>query len=247
MNSPSGKLIVIDGTDGSGKKTQTQLLLDRLQKAGYPTISISFPQYGKKSAGLVEEYLNGKYGKADALDPYIASLFYALDRFDLSHDIKKSLDEGKIIVTDRYVDANAGHQGGKIKDPEDRKRYIAWLYNLEYRILGIPKPDVVFILHVPAEIGQQLVLTKQQRLYLEEGKKTDAHEADLDHLKAAEKTYLWLAKQYPLDHKIVECVRSGEMLSREEIHGIIWKELTTFLGAVEPKIIMENELVLEKL
>src|SRR3989344_8673471 len=166
-----GKLIVIDGTDGSGKKTQTQLLIERLQKENYPAVSISFPQYGKKSAGLVEEYLNGKYGKADEVNPYTASLFYALDRFDLSSEIRARLAEGKIIVTDRYVDANAGHQGGKIKNPEERKKFIEWLYDMEYRILGILRPDTVLILYVPAEVGQKLVLEKQQRLYIEGEKK----------------------------------------------------------------------------
>lgn len=225
-----GKLIVIDGTDGSGKKTQTQLLTERFEKEGYRVVSISFPQYGKKSAGLVEEYLNGKYGKADEVSPYAASLFYALDRFDLSGKIRALLKEGKIIITDRYVDANAGHQGGKIKNADERKKFIEWLYDIEYRILGIPKPDMVFILYVPAEIGQKLVLAKQQSLYqerryIEGGKKQDLHEADDAHLKAAAASYLWLAEQFPEDHQVVECTREGELLSREEIHEKIWQAL----------------------
>src|SRR3989344_2493977 len=130
-----GKLIVIDGTDGSGKKTQTQLLLERLQNAGYPALSVSFPQYGKKSAGLVEEYLGGRYGQPDEISPYAASLFYALDRFDLSAEIRAALDAGKIVITDRYVTANAGHQGGKLKNLSERKKFLAWLYDTEYRVL----------------------------------------------------------------------------------------------------------------
>lgn len=240
-----GKLIVIDGTDGSGKKTQTRFLLEKLQKNGYAALSIAFPQYGKKSAGLVEEYLNGKYGKPDKVNPQIASLFYALDRFDLSPEIRACLEEGKIIVTDRYVDANAGHQGGKIKDPEERAKFLSWLYNLEYEILGIPKPDKVLILHVPAEIGQKLVLEKQQRLYIEGGKAMDGHEADLEHLKAAEDSYLWLAKQFSYDHQVIECVtEEGELLSREAIHDKIWQAISPLL----PYLVFEdNELVKEKL
>lgn len=217
-----GKLIVIDGTDGSGKQTQTRLLVERLALAGASTVSIAFPQYGKKSAGLVEEYLNGKYGKSDALDPKIASLFYALDRFDLSGDIRARLREGKIIVTDRYVDANAGHQGGKIRDPEKRKEFLSWLYDLEYGILGIPKPDLVILLHVPARIGQELVRQKQQRLYIEQGRQLDGHEDDLSHLEAAEAAYLWLAKQYPFDHHVVECLEAGKLLPPEAIAEKIW-------------------------
>lgn len=239
-----GKLIVIDGTDGTGKKTQTQLLLDRLQKEGYPAVSISFPQYGKKSAGLVEEYLNGKYGKADEVSPYAASLFYALDRFDLSGEIKKALAEGKIMVTDRYVDANAGHQGGKIKSIEERKKFISWLYGIEYDILGIPRPDVVFILHIPAEVGQQLVLKKQERIYFENGGKWDLHEADLGHLKAAEESYLWLAEQYPQDHCIIECTENDGLLSREEIHEKLWQKVLPLVGILMTK---ESELITEKL
>lgn len=244
-----GKLIVIDGTDGSGKKTQTKLLIDRLQKEGHRAISISFPQYGKKSAGLVEEYLNGRYGKAKEVSPYVASLFYALDRFDLSAEIRTRLEENKIIVTDRYVDANAGHQGGKIRDPRERGRFISWLYDLEYRILGIPSPDIVFILHVPAEVGQRLVLAKQQRLYaerayIEEGKKQDLHEGDLEHLKAAEGAYLWLTEEYPNEHKLIECVKEDRLLSPEEIHEKIWQEVFPLIKTANVK---ENELVLEKL
>lgn len=239
-----GKLIVIDGTDGSGKKTQTRLLLERLQKEGYSAVSISFPQYGKKSAGLVEEYLNGKYGKADEVSPYVASLFYALDRFDLSGEIRALLKEGKVIVTDRYVDANAGHQGGKIKDFQERAKFLGWLYDLEYRILGIPRPDIVCILHVPAEWGQKLVAEKQQRLYIEGGKVMDAHEADLGHLKAAEESYLWLARQFPEDHKVIECTQEGQLLSREVIHEKLWQAVAPFL--LKP-LRKENELVAEKL
>lgn len=217
-----GKLIVIDGTDGSGKKTQTALLIEHLQKNRHEIASIAFPQYGKKSAGLVEEYLNGKYGRPEEVNPYAASLFYALDRFDLSIEIKKALEDGKTVVTDRYVDANAGHQGGKITDPEERKKFLHWLYEMEYRILGIPRPDFTIILHVPAGLGQTLARKKQQRLYIEGGKTLDVHENDLGHLKAAEESYLWLAQRFPRDHRVIECVKRGKLLSPEQIHIKVW-------------------------
>lgn len=218
MSGQKGKLIVIEGTDGSGKSIQTKLLIERLQKDGSLVASTSFPQYGKKSAGPVEEYLNGKYGSISEIGPYVASLFYAIDRFALSRELRQRLDEGYILVLDRYVDSNAGHQGGKIKDPPEREKFMEWLYDLEYRILSVPKPDLVIILHVPAAIGQKLVLQKQQRLYLEAGKTQDAHESDLEHLKNAEAAYLWLAKKYPQDHIIIECVENGTLLPPEVIH-----------------------------
>src|SRR3989344_3601468 len=119
-----GRLIVIEGTDGSGKKKPAALFVERLKREGYKTATLAFPQYGKKSAGLVEEYLNGKYGAPDDVNPYAASLFYALDRFDIAYEVKKLLDEGFILIVDRYVDSNAGHQGGKIKNPTEREKFI---------------------------------------------------------------------------------------------------------------------------
>jgi len=224
-----GKLIVIDGTDGSGKKTQTQLLLDRLKQDGHNVASIAFPQYGEKSAGMVENYLNGKYGPPDALNPYIASLFYAIDRFDLSGIIRDTLHQGTHIITDRYVDANAGHQGGKFLDPKEREQYLTWLYDTEYRIFGIPKPDLVLILHLPAEMGQELVKKKQQRLYIEGGKTMDGHENNLKHLKAAENSYLWLMERFPEDHRLVECMDGDNLLSPEKIHQKVWEAIKPVL------------------
>ena len=223
-----GKLIVIEGTDGSGKGLQTKLLIERLQKDKYKVATASFPQYGKKSAGPVEEYLNGKYGDAAGLNPYAASLFFALDRFDLSLELTQKRKQGFTIILDRYVDSNAGHQGGKISDLAEREKFVKWLYDTEYQILKIPKPDIVIILHVPAEIGQKLILQKQQRVYLENGKKQDGHETNLEHLKNAEASYLWLAKKFPRDHKIIECVENGVLLSPENICEKAFKIIKSF-------------------
>jgi len=222
MDTKKGKLIVIEGTDGSGKGTQIKLLMERLLQEGHRAATTSFPQYGKKSSGPIEEYLNGKYGKPDAVSPYVASLFYAIDRFDFSQEIGQRLRENYLVLLDRYVDSNAGHQGGKIKNPAEREKFIKWLYHTEYKIFGIPKPDLTIILHVPAQIGQKLTLRKQQRLYLARGKKQDAHEADLEHLKNAENSYLWLSKKFPQDHRVIECVKKGKLLAPKEIHSKLW-------------------------
>lgn len=218
-----GKLIVLEGTDGSGKTTQFRLLSERFEKEGHHIVTLKFPQYGKKSAGLVEEYLNGTYGTDPAdVSPYAASLFYALDRFDAAFKIRQWLEEGKIVLLDRYVDSNAGHQGGKIRNAREREKFLAWLYDLEYRILGVPKPDRVIILHVPSSMNQALMSERTKRHYLKKGTH-DIHEADIAHLKAAESSYLWLAKKFPRDHTFIECVKDNRLLTREEVHELVWK------------------------
>ena len=218
-----GKFIVIDGTDGSGKATQTDLLVNKLKQNNYPVETISFPQYKNKSAGLIEEYLNSKYGLADKVGAYRASVFYAVDRYDASFKIKKWLDQGKIVIADRYVAANMAHQGGKIKNQAERKKYFDWLYNFEYKIFQIPKPDLNIILHVDAKIAQKLVDNKKHRDYIH-GKKRDIHEAALEHLKNAEKVYLEIANAYP-DFVLIKCMENNQIMSREKIHELIWREV----------------------
>jgi dTMP kinase len=205
----NGKLIVIEGTDGSGKATQTKHLVGRLRAEGRQVATFSFPQYKKKSAGLVEEYLSGKYGPPDSVSPYAASLFYAVDRFDIAGEIRAALDRGEDVVLDRYVDSNAGHQGGKIRDPGERAVFLEWLYQIEYEILGIPRPNLVIMLYMPLEISRKLV---DQR-----GGVKDGHEANLDHLKNAEDSYLWLVGEHSEDHVMVECAPGGEVLPPESI------------------------------
>lgn len=231
VTSRKGRLIILEGTDGSGKSTQAKLLCDRLHKEGYRAEHISFPQYGKKSSGPIEEYLNGVYGAPHEVNPYAASLFYAIDRFDLSQKIHMAIAQGVIVISDRYVDSNAGHQGGKIKNPRARARFLKWLYKLEYDILGVPRPDQVLLLHVPAEVGQRFVIKKASRAYLRKGTH-DTHEADLAHLKAAEEAYLWLVTTYPKNHVRIKCVRNGVMYSPEKISELVWHQVYRVLSKV---------------
>lgn len=230
---PQGKFIVIDGTDGSGKTTQFNLLLERLQKNGYKVKTTDFPQYGKKSAAPVEEYLNGKYGSPDEVGPYRASILFAVDRYDASFQIKQWLQEGYIILSDRYVSGNMGHQGGKIKDKEELKKYLDWLYNLEYNMFEIPKPDLNLILHVPSEIANELISKRDDKEYIE-NKQRDIHEEDLNHLKAAEETYLHIVDQFP-DFTRLECTKNNEMMSREKISDLIWDQVMKIIET-QPKL-----------
>ena len=214
---------MLDGTDGSGKATQTKLLAKKLRREGYKVEKIDFPQYGKKSAALVEEYLNGEYGTPEGVGPFRASIFYACDRYAASSKIKKWLSEGKVVISNRYVTANMGHQGGKIKNARERKKYFRWLYNLEYNIFSIPKPDINLILHVDAALAQKMVDASRKRGYIGKGRK-DIHERDLKHLRDAEKAYLEIANIFP-NFLLIECMKNDRIMSRKEISDLIWIKL----------------------
>ena len=156
--------IVIDGIDGSGKGTQTQLLVETLEKQGKKVKLLDYPRYGEPSAFAVEKYLNGTYGTQVSAKQ--ASIFYALDRFDSSFDFRDDLETYDYIISNRYVSANIIHQAGKITDPLERDDFVAWLEDLEYNIFGIPKPDKTIFLNVSPEMSQKLVLKKEEREYL---------------------------------------------------------------------------------
>lgn len=221
----AGKFIVIDGTDGSGKTTQLEILAEYLRGQGHQIETVDFPQYNTKAAGLVEEYLSGKYGSAQEVGPYRASIFYAADRYDASFKIKIWLDEGKIILANRYVSSNMGHQGGKILDSTERTKFFEWLYDLEYNLFAVPKPDASLILHVEAEIAQQLALKREREDW--QGKIKDIHEADLNHLKQAEKAYLEISKLPGFT--LIECTENGNILDRPTIAKKIWQEVEKIL------------------
>ena len=191
-------------------------------------IAFDFPQYGQPSAYFAESYLNGKYGTAEEVGPERASLFYALDRYEASFALRQALTEGNVVVANRYVGSNLAHQGGKIQDAAARKKFFEWGYKLEYEMLGIPKPDVSLVLHVPAAMAQALVLKKGERAYLN-GAKRDIHEADLNHLKHAEEAYLEMVRLFPKDFVLLECVEKGKLLSIDEIHERIWQVAERFL------------------
>lgn len=228
MDKFKGKLIVIEGTDGSGKAEQTGRLIERLDDIGINAKILDFPQYGNPSAYFVEKYLNGAYGGLEEVGPYKASTFYSLDRFDVSFKIKDWLKQGYAVVSNRYTASNMGHQGSKLQG-EEREKLIKWIYDYEYNILEIPKPDINFFLHVPAEISYELIEKKNDREYLM-GKKRDIHEASLAHLEAAEDSYLTTLKLYPNDFVLIECVKNGKLMSIEEISEIIWEKLKNFLN-----------------
>lgn len=213
-----GKLIVIAGTDGSGKGTQAKLLCDRIVNEKGQVRLVDFPRYGERSAAMVEDYLNGKFGSAKDVGPFRGSIFYAIDRYAASFDMKKWLNSGVNVISNRYTSANKGHQMGKIKDDVERDKFLDWENELEYDIFGIPKEDLNIFLYVPPEIGQTLVDKKDRRQYTD--KKRDLHEADLTHLQDAAEAYMYVAKKE--GWTIIDCAPNGELMTIEEIHDKIW-------------------------
>lgn len=202
-----GKLIVFEGADGSGKTTQSKLLLKYLKSKKIPSAYISFPRYKDSMWGeMVKRFLRGDFGGIDQVDPYLASLLYAGDRMTASPTLKNWLKGGKIVVANRYIGSNIGHMAAKIKSQSERSKYIEWLEKLEYVENKIPKEDLVIFLYVPVEISRRLI---QER-------KLDIHEADLGYLEKVVDVYRDVAKSKNY-WEAIDCCANGEILSPEEI------------------------------
>ena len=226
----AGKLIVIEGIDGSGKTTQTEMLVRRLKQEGHPVETIDFPQYYSTFFGkMVARYLRGEFGTVKQVSPYLAALLYAGDRFEQKDTITKWLADGKIVVANRYASANMGHQASKIPRGAARTAFIKWLDELEYQMFGIPRADAVLFLYVPTKIAQKLVdlKGKEMRKYAN-GKKRDIHEASSSHLLETEKAFLQLCRSQP-EWKRIDCVRNGKILFKEQVHARIWDAVQAIL------------------
>ncbi|MCE9549217.1 dTMP kinase [Candidatus Nomurabacteria bacterium] len=221
-----GKLIVIDGTDGSGKATQTELLIKHLKKDGYKVKVVDFPDYYSNFFGkFIGHCLSERYYDFVRVHPKIASVLYAADRFESKNKIEKWLKEGNVVIANRYASANQIHQGGKISNTKKREAFIKWLAEMEYKVFKIPKPDAIFYLNVPINIVLKLIRERNKgksRSYL--GKKKDVHEKDVNFLENSRKSALWLAKTQKGWIKI-ECVKDGKMESREDIHKKVYEKI----------------------
>lgn len=226
MNNGRGAFIAVEGTDGSGKGTQFKLLVERLEAHGYEVETFDFPQYEQPSSYFVREYLNGSYGSIGEVGPYTASLFYALDRFEAAPRIRKAIEDGKIVLANRYVGSSMAHQGTKFQHAEERRGYFIWLDNLEFEMLRIPRPDFSFVLRVPPETSQKLLRDRAAA----GGRELDIHELDLSHLTRAAEVYEDMCQLFPRDFVRVDCARDGELIDIKTIHEILWQKL----GAVIP-------------
>lgn len=214
--------IVIDWIDWSWKGTQVALLEKKLKSLWKKVKILDYPRYWEKSAFAVEKYLNWEYGKN--ITAKQASIFYAIDRFDDSFNIKKDLKNYDFIISNRYVSANMIHQTGKISDHKKRWEFLDWLYELEYQIFNINKPDLTIFLNVSPEMSQKLVLKKEERKYLKWWKKMDLHEEDKDHLINAHHSAMQVVEKFD-DWIKIDCEENWKMKSIEKINEEILNKI----------------------
>jgi len=189
-----GKLIAIEGIDGSGKRTQLDLLTAALRGAGITVYSTGFPQYESWFGKMVGQFLNGELGSLDSVDPHFSALLYAGDRFEAKNKIVAALNEGKIVLIDRYIGSNLAHQTARVA-PQKREAFGRWIRHLEYEIYDLPREDRVIYLRVPPSEAQELVNQKSQRSYT--NAKQDLQESNLRHLQDAADMYDLLSREAP--------------------------------------------------
>jgi dTMP kinase len=204
-----GKLIAVEGIDGSGKQTQVRLLAQALESRGHRVFPTGFPQYESWFGKMVGQFLNGDYGSLDTVDPHFTALLYAGDRFECKTPIVAALDRGEIVITDRYIASNLAHQTAR-SAPEKRGEFRGWIEHLEYGIYGLPKEDLVLYLRVPPHEAQSLVAKKSARAYTDSAH--DILESNLRHLQDAADIYDLLARR--TNWKTIECVDSSKQSMR---------------------------------
>ena len=218
-----GKLFVIDGTDGSGKQTQFEKLKESLTKDKIDYKIVSFPNYNSPSSSLVKMYLSGEFGKdAKKISPYIASTFYAVDRYaTFQTEYKNYYKNGGIILADRYTTANMVHQAGKIENKQERKKFLDWLWDLEFNLYGLPVPTQVFFLNMPVEKSLELIKNRENKFTHSTQK--DIHESDEKHLLDSYHAACEIAKDYQWYE--VKCIKNNKIRTIEDIHTEIYQEV----------------------
>ena len=219
-----GKLIVIEGTDGSGKSTQFRLLTQRLTEEGQTFQKLVFPQYSEPSSALIRMYLGGEFGQNAAdVNAYTASVFFAVDRFASYKKVwQQWYEEGGLIVSDRYTTSNAVHQASK-EPAEKQQEFLQWLYDLEYNRMGLPQPDLVIYLDVPTDFTEKMMRRREQ----DTNTHADIHEQDLDYLATCRRTGKAAAEYY--GWTVIQCVKDGAMRSIEDIHEEIYRHVAACL------------------
>ena len=215
-----GKLIVLEGTDGSGKSTQFKALSDRLEREGVTFKHLVFPRYSEPSSALIRMYLGGEFGKNPSdVNAYAASAFYAVDRYaSYKQDWGQWYEHGGLILSDRYTTSNAVHQASK-EAGENQGKFLHWLYEFEYDKLGLPRPDLTIYLDVPTDFTEKMMRNREQAT----NTKADIHEQDLTYLATCRRTGKAAAEYY--GWTVIQCVKDGKMRTIEDIHEEIYRHV----------------------
>lgn len=217
-----GKLIVIDGLDGSGKQTQTKMLFERLKRENFKVCTTSFPNYQSKTGELVQMYLSGEFGDVNSVNAYQGSISYAMDRYlsFIKDDWGKKYLDGYLVICDRYTTSNLIHQGPKLPDNE-LLNYIEWLEDLEYQKLKIPTPDDILFLDIPVEISVELMHNRLNKFSKREEK--DIHERNTNYLKHCYETSKKICALR--NWQIISCTENNELLPIEKVNEKIYKKV----------------------
>lgn len=215
--------IDLEGLDGCGKTTQTELICKKLERDGVNFRKIKLPNYGGESSVLVKKYLAGDFGKnVNDVNAYGASVLYTVDRFaSYKEDWGKDYNSGKLIFADRYTPANAIYQITKL-DRSEWDSYLDWLFDLEYNKVGVPAPDKVIFLDMPVSVSQKLMTNR----YNGDESQKDIHEADVNYLNKCREAALYVARKY--DWIVIDCAKNGQPRSIEDINEEIYKIITAF-------------------
>lgn len=218
-----GKLITIEGSDASGKATQSQKLFERLVNEKYNVIKLTFPNYESDSSSLVKMYLNGDFGSnPNDVNPYVTSTFFAVDRYaSYKTQWEKFYLNGGIIISDRYTTSNMVHQASKIKDLNEKEKFLDWLWDLEFKLYGLPIPDSVLFLDMPPEYSQKLMEERENKFTGE--KEKDIHERNLQYLYDSYNNANYLVNKYKWEK--VSCIEDGRIKTIEDIHNDIYTRL----------------------
>ncbi|MDD6023430.1 MAG: deoxynucleoside kinase [Oscillospiraceae bacterium] len=219
-----GKLIVLEGTDGSGKATQCQALFEALSKEGLSPRKIEFPRYSERSSALIQMYLGGEFGSQPTdVNAYAASTFFSVDRYaSYKQDWGKFYEDGGLVLADRYTTSNAVHQGSKLP-PAEQEAYFRWLFDFEYRLLGLPEPDLVIYLDVPVDQTEKNMLHRQA----DTNTSGDIHETNTEYLRACRLAAGTAADRF--GWRRIPCVENGVMRSIEDIHKEVYSAVKEIL------------------
>ena len=221
----NGRLIVFEGTDGSGKATQSRLLCEHLQRENIPYKNITFPQYGKPSAAMVQEYLDGNLGRRPGdVNAYAASLMFSMDRYaSYKQDWGAYYEQGGLVIADRYTTSNAVHQTGKLP-PEQRDGFLDWLFDFEYRLLGLPEPTRVLYLDMPTEATEQMMRLREAATHTT----ADIHEKDEEYLRRCRENAAHVVARCGWTR--IDCARAGAPRLIDDIHNEVMTCVADLIG-----------------